>query len=294
MVAEKARQEIACLQQPELEYSSKNDTVTSKMHHLIWNVDPAIFILGPIEVRWYGVFFALGFLLGFQIMAQFYRREQRGLENLSELCLYLMLGTIIGARLGHVFFYQPDYFLSHPWEIPMIWHGGLASHGGFAGVMFSLYLYLKKHRDMSFIELADRLAIPCLLAAALIRVGNFFNSEILGTPSNLPWAIVFARVDDIPRHPAMLYEASAYFLVFCALYVAYWKTTIIQFPGRVFGTTLATCFFARFMIEFVKENQVPFESRLPLNMGQLLSIPFILLGVYLIYASRRMSQTRAQ
>jgi phosphatidylglycerol---prolipoprotein diacylglyceryl transferase len=124
------------------------------------------------------------------------------------------------------------------------------------------------------------------LAAALIRVGNFFNSEIIGMPSNLPWAVMFARVDNIPRHPAMLYEAAAYFLVFCALYVAYWKTAIIQFPGRVFGTALATCFLARFMIEFVKENQVLFESRLPLNIGQLLSIPFILLGVYLIYSSR--------
>ena len=264
------------------------------MHHLVWNVDPAIFVLGPIEIRWYGLFFALGFFLGFQIMAQFYRREQRELENLSDLCVYLMLGTIIGARLGHIFLYQPDYFLSHPWEIPMIWHGGLASHGGFAGVMISLYLYLRKHRDMSFIELADRLAIPCSLAAALIRVGNFFNSEILGIPSNLPWAIVFARVDDIPRHPAMLYEAAAFFLVFCGLYVAYWKTTIIQFPRRVFGTTIATGFLARFMIEFVKENQVPFESRMPLNMGQLLSIPFILAGVYLIYASRRTSRTPAQ
>jgi len=260
------------------------------MQHLVWNVDPAIFVLGPIEIRWYGLFFALGFFLGFQIMAQIYHREQRELENLSELCLYLMLGTIIGARLGHVLLYQPDYFLSHPWEIPMIWHGGLASHGGFAGVMISLYLYLRKHCDMSFIELADRLAIPCSLAAALIRVGNFFNSEILGIPSNLPWTVVFARVDDIPRHPAMLYEAAAFFLVFCGLY-AYWKTTIMQFPGRVFGATIATGFLARFIIEFVKENQMPFESQLPLNMGQLLSIPFILAGGYLIYASKKMPRT---
>jgi len=262
------------------------------MRHLFLNVDPAIFILGPIEVRWYGLFFALGFFLGFQIMAQFYRREERRLENLFDLFLYLFFGTIIGARLGHVFLYQPDYYLSRPWEIPMIWQGGLASHGGFAGVMISLYLYLRKHRDMSFIELADRLAIPCLLAAALIRVGNFFNSEILGIPSNLRWAVVFPRVDNIPRHPAMLYEAAAYVLVFCALYVAYWKTAIIQFPGRVFGAAIAICPFARFMIEFVKENQVPFESRLPLNMGQLLSIPFVLVGIYLIYASRRVSRTK--
>lgn len=261
------------------------------MRHWVWNIDPAIFRLGPFEVRWYGLFFALGFFLGFQIMAQIYRREQRDLNNLSELLLYVMLGTIIGARLGHVFLYQPDYFLSHPWKIPMIWQGGLASHGGFAGVMISLYLYFRKHRDLSFIELADRLAIPCLIAATSIRVGNFFNSEILGTSSDLPWAIVFALIDNIPRHPAMLYEAAAYFLVFCAMYAACWKTTIIQFPGRVCGTTLATCFFARFMIEFVKENQVPFENRMPLNMGQLMSIPFFLAGVYLIYTSRRMSRS---
>ena len=256
-------------------------------------MDPAIFRLGPIEVRWYGLFFALGFFLGFQIMAQIYRREQRDLNNLSKLLVYLMLGTVIGARLGHVFLYQPDYYLTHPWETFMIWEGGLASHGGFAGVMISLYLYLKKHRDMSFLELADRLAIACLLAAALIRVGNLFNSEILGTPSNLPWAVVFARVDNMPRHPAMLYEAVAYFLGFCVLYATYWKTAIIQFPGRVFGVTLTTCFLARFMIEFVKENQVPFESHLPLNIGQLLSIPFVLAGLYFIYASGRKPPTPA-
>jgi len=260
------------------------------MHNIVWNIDPEIFSLGPFHFRWYGLFFSLGFLLGYEIMARIYRREGRNLENLSDLLLYLILGTVIGARLGHVLLYQPDYYLAHPWEIPMIWEGGLASHGGFAGVMIALYLYLKKHREMSFIELADRLAIPCLLAATMIRIGNFFNSEILGTPSNLPWAVVFARVDPIPRHPAMLYEALAYFLVFCALYVAYWKTTIIQYPGRVLGISLATCFLARFLIEFVKENQVPFENEMLFNMGQLLSIPFILAGLYLIYASRKMAQ----
>jgi phosphatidylglycerol---prolipoprotein diacylglyceryl transferase len=268
----------------------RSDIVSFEMHHPVWNLDPTIFSLGPFQLRWYGVFFALGFFLGYEIMAQFYRSEGRDLDDLPNLFLYLMLGTIIGARLGHVFLYQPGYYLAHPWEILMIWQGGLASHGGFAGVMVSLYLYVRRHRHMTFIELADRLTIPCLLAASLIRIGNFFNSEILGTPSNLPWAIVFARVDNIPRHPAMLYEAVAYFLVCVALYAAYWKTKIIQFPGRVFGTALTTCFFLRFVIEFVKENQVPFEQRMPLNMGQLLSIPFIVAGVCLIYASSRMSQ----
>ncbi|MGE5216909.1 MAG: prolipoprotein diacylglyceryl transferase [Chloroflexota bacterium] len=263
------------------------------MHYWVWNIDPAIFRLGPFEVRWYGLFFALGFFLGFQIMTQTYHREGRDIGALSDLLLYLMLGTIIGARLGHVLFYQPDYYFTHPLEIIMIWKGGLASHGGFAGVMIALYFYLRKHAEMSFIELADRLTVPCLLAAALIRVGNFFNSEIVGTPSTLPWAIVFARVDDIPRHPAMLYEASAYFIVFCALYLASLKTLVLQFPGRLFGAALTVCFLARFMIEFVKENQVPFEQRLPLNMGQLLSIPFIVAGVYLVFASRAKPQRAA-
>ncbi len=256
------------------------------MHPLVWNLNPEIFSLGPVHVRWYGVFFALGFFLGYEIMARIYRREGRNLENLSDLLLYLMLGTVIGARLGHVFLYQPDYYLAHPWEIPMLWEGGLASHGGFAGVMIALYLYLKKHGEMSFIQLADRLAIPCLLAAAMIRIGNFFNSEILGTPTNLPWAVVFARVDLIPRHPAMLYEALAYFLVFCARYAAYWKTPIARYSGSLLGISLATCFLARFLIEFVKENQVPFENQMVLNMGQLLSIPFIIAGFYFIYTSR--------
>jgi phosphatidylglycerol:prolipoprotein diacylglycerol transferase len=257
------------------------------MHHLVWNIGPEIIRFGPLRLRWYGLFFALAFLSGYVIMAQFYRREGRSLENLSSLFVYLFLGTIIGARLGHVLFYQPDYYFKYPWEIPMIWQGGLASHGGFVGVMIAVYLYLKKYREMSFLQLADRLAIPCLLAASLIRIGNFFNSEILGTPSNLPWAIVFARVDNIPRHPAMFYEAGVYFFAFCALYVSYWKTRIIQFPGRTLGLTLVICFLARFMIEFVKENQVPFEENLALNMGQLLSVPFMAAGVYLIYLSSK-------
>lgn len=263
------------------------------MEHFVWDISPEIFRFGPVRVHWYGLLFALGFFAGHQIMVQFYRREGRPLENLSSLLLYMMLGTILGARLGHVFLYEPGYYLSRPWEIPMIWRGGLASHGGFAGVMIAIYLYVKKYRDMGFLELADRLAIPALLVAAMIRTGNLFNSEILGLPSEVPWAVVFARVDNVPRHPAMLYEAGAYLLVFCALYIAYWKTRIAQFPGRILGTALATCFVARFLIEFVKENQVPFEQGLPLNMGQLLSIPFILAGLFLIYRSSKTAPSQA-
>jgi len=255
------------------------------VNYFVWNIDPEIFRLGSIAVRWYGLLFALGFILGYLILVQIYRNEKRSEENLSSLFLYIFLGTVIGARLGHVLFYQPDYYLARPWEILMIWQGGLASHGGFAGVLIAIYLYLRKYRDMSFLELADRLAIPSLLAASFIRTGNFFNSEIIGLPSKLPWAIIFLRVDNIPRHPAMLYEAGTYLLAFCGLYTAFWKTKIAQFPGRILGTSLTVCFLARFMIEFVKEEQVAFEEGMPLNMGQLLSIPFIAVGIFLIYLS---------
>ena len=256
------------------------------MDYLIWNVDPEIFQFGPIVPRWYGLFFALGFVVGYFVLRQIYRNERRQEENLSSLFLYVFLGTLIGARLGHVLFYQPDYYLPRPWEILMIWQGGLASHGGFAGVMIALYLYLKKFREMSFLELSDRLAIAALPAAGFIRLGNFFNSEILGVPTDLPWAIVFIRVDAVPRHPAMLYESLSYLLVFSAVYIAYWKTDIIKAPGRTLGWVLAASFSARFLIEFVKEEQVVFEQAMLLNMGQLLSIPFILIGLVLLYRPR--------
>jgi prolipoprotein diacylglyceryl transferase len=253
------------------------------LNYLVWNIEPEIFRLGPFAPRWYGVLFALGFLLGHTIMVQIYRKERRPEENLSSLFLYVFFGALIGARLGHVLFYQPDYYLPRPWEILMIWQGGLASHGGFTGVLIAVYLYAKRYRELGFIELGDRLVIASLPAAGLIRIGNLFNSEILGAPTNLPWAIIFLRVDDIPRHPAMLYESLAYFLVFAILYSAYWKTGIIKVSGRALGFALVACFTARFLIEFVKEEQVLFEQGMLLNMGQLLSIPFIVIGLVLLF-----------
>lgn len=264
------------------------------MDYLVWNVEPEIFRLGPLAPRWYGLLFASGFVLGYFILVQIYRNERRPEQNLSSLFLYVFLGTLIGARIGHVLFYQPDYYLARPWEILMIWQGGLASHGGFIGVLIGIYLYLRKYREMSFLELSDRLAIPALLAASLIRIGNFFNSEILGLPSNLPWAIIFIRVDNIPRHPAMLYESLAYAIVFTTLYIAYWKTEIIKITGRILGASLVACFAARFLIEFVKEHQVPFEQGIPLNMGQLLSIPFILIGLVLLYRPHHLGPGKDQ
>lgn len=257
------------------------------MNYFVWDVGPELVQFGPFALRWYGLFFALGFIVGNFLLLQIYRNENRREENLPSLFLYVFAGALIGARLGHVLFYQPDYYLPRPWEILMIWQGGLASHGGFAGVLIALYLYLRKYREMSFLELSDRLAIATAPAAALIRLGNFFNSEILGVPTDLPWAIIFLRVDTLPRHPAMLYEALAYIIVFAVAYSAYWKTEIIKTPGRMLGLVLTLAFAARFFIELVKENQVPFEQFLLLNMGQLLSLPFILIGLGLVCRARR-------
>jgi prolipoprotein diacylglyceryl transferase len=229
----------------------------------------------------------VGFTIGYFIMLRLYRHEERDEENLSSLFLYIFFGTLIGARLGHVLFYQPDYYLPRPWEILMIWQGGLASHGGFAGVLIAVFFYHRKYREMSFFELADRLTIAILPAAGLIRIGNFFNSEIIGEPTTVPWAVVFLRIDSLPRHPAMLYEALAYFLVFAVLYIAYYKTEIVRFPGRILGIAFVASFVARFLIEFTKEEQVAFEQGMLLNMGQLLSIPFVLIGMILVWRSER-------
>lgn len=264
------------------------------MNHFVWDVSPEIFRIGPFALRWYGVLFALGFVIGYLILLRIYRHERRPEENLSSLFLYVFLGTLVGARVGHVLFYQPDYYLARPWEILMIWQGGLASHGGFIGVFAALYFYWRKHGDMSFLELTDRLAIAALPAASLIRIGNFFNSEILGIPTGVSWAVIFARIDSVPRHPGMLYETAAYLVLVCVLYVAYWKSSLAQFPGRILGITLAVAFLARFIIEFVKEEQVPFEQEMLLNMGQLLSIPFIIIGVVLIVFSSTMKTASAR
>ncbi len=254
-----------------------------KLQHFVWNLNPEIFRIGPFAPRWYGVFFALGFLLGYKIMLHICRRENRPEEHLSNLFVYIFLGALIGARLGHALLYQPDYYLTRPWEILFIWEGGLASHGGFLGVIIAVYLYVRKYREMTFLELADRLVIASLPAAVFIRIGNFFNSEIIGTPTEAPWAVIFLRVDNLARHPAMLYEAISYLFVFTVLFMVYWKSAISQTPGRLFGAAFVGCFTARFLIEFCKEDQVVLERYLPLNMGQILSIPFIAIGLALLW-----------
>ncbi|MCX8112116.1 MAG: prolipoprotein diacylglyceryl transferase [Bacteroidia bacterium] len=254
------------------------------LSYIHWNVSPELISLGPFQVRWYGLLFAAGFLIGFYIMRYIYRREKRPEKDLDTLLGYLLIGTIVGARLGHCFFYEPVYYLSNPLEIIKVWEGGLASHGGTIGVFLALYLYTRRRPNQPFIWLCDRLTIPTALTASLIRLGNLFNSEIYGKITSVPWAFVFERVDPHPRHPTQLYEAVVYLALFGGLYSWYRRTSPGQWRvGKPLGIFLLWVFGWRFLIEWVKEPQEAFNLGVPLNMGQLLSIPFLVAGAYLVW-----------
>src|SRR5262249_53659630 len=216
--------------------------------HFVWNGDPEIVQFGPLALRWYGLLFASGLLCGYLLLLRIYRREKRSEANLSNLFTYVFFGTVIGARLGNILLYGPEYSSATPGEIPEICHGGRASHGGFAGVLIAIWLYVRKYRAIGFLALPARLAAPAVAAACFIRIGNFFNSEIVGRPSDAPWAVVFLRVDNLPRHPVMLYEALAYAIISTALYVAYLKTSIAAVAGRLVGAALAASFATRFIL----------------------------------------------
>jgi phosphatidylglycerol---prolipoprotein diacylglyceryl transferase len=253
------------------------------MAYIYWNVSPDIVRIGGFTLRWYGVLFALLFALGYLMGKWIMRVEHKDVQTLDTLLVYLILGTIIGARLGHCFFYEPGYYLRHPIEILEVWKGGLASHGGAIGVLVALYLYSRHHPDQSLLWLLDRVVVPTALGGVLIRVGNLFNSEILGNPTHVPWGLVFLRVDSVPRHPAQLYEAMAYLIIFCGLFFLYRRLQARTPPGLLVGIFFASVFSARFLIEFVKERQATYEQHLPLSVGQLLSIPFVLVGLFLIW-----------
>jgi len=261
---------------------------------ILWDVDPEIFKIGPIAVRWYGLLFALGFLLGYQLVERMFKKEGIPLDWLEKLFMYTLIATVVGARLGHVIFYGWEFYSQHPAEILKIWHGGLASHGATIGILVALYYYSKKVSKKSILWILDRVAIPVALAGFFIRTGNLMNSEIIGTQTDLAWGFQFAKVlsinghpvdPSIARHPAQLYEALCYLFSFGILMYMYWKTNAKEFSGRLIGIFFMLIFTARFFIEFIKENQEAFEEGMALNMGQLLSIPFILLGAYLAYYS---------
>jgi prolipoprotein diacylglyceryl transferase len=253
-----------------------------------WNVSPEIFSIGPLSVRWYGVLFAISFVIGFQIMHWIYKKENKPENDLNDLIWYMILGTVIGARLGHCLFYNPNYYLSHPIEMIKVWQGGLASHGAAIGILIALFLYSRKKKDQPYLWVLDRIVIVAALGGSLIRLGNLFNSEIIGKPADLPWAFVFVQINEkVPRHPAQLYESIAYLITFFALFFYYKKKKGIFKPGYIFGLFLVMVFTFRFLVEFLKENQSSFEKDMLLNMGQILSIPLILVGIYLIIRKQK-------
>lgn len=349
---------------------------------ILWSVSPEIFSVGPVTVRWYGLLFALGFLLGQQILIYIYKKEGRSEKNVETLTIYMVVATIIGARLGHCLFYEPDYYLKHPLDILKIWEGGLASHGATIGILLAIYIYSKKNPGQSYIYVLDRMVITIALAGCLIRLGNLMNSEIIGKPTNFPGAFLFTEstesrlaleydkiVDDIsitknqmdtsmhgqiyaglnlnfripgkdipndavnnfvqnnlketltnypdiqehifipdgdidfdlkkdnegglvtakiygiPRHASQLYEALSCIVLFVVLFLM-WNRKKAQTPdGRIFGLFLVILFSLRFLYEFFKEPQVAFENSMSLNMGQLLSIPLIIAGIFIVMRS---------
>ncbi len=252
-----------------------------------WDVDPEIFSIDvfglfTFALRWYSLMFMLSFLIGIYMFNWIYKREGKPVKDLDPLLIHMLLGTIIGARLGHCFFYDADYYLMHPIEVLKVWQGGLASHGAAIGILIALYLYAKKHPDQPFIWLVDRMVIAVALAGSLIRLGNLFNSEILGAPTDVPWSFIFVRVDAIPRHPSQIYESLAYLLIFIVLFLIYKKKAGQTPRGYLFGLFLITVFGFRFFVEFVKEHQKAFEQSMLLNMGQILSIPLVIAGIIIL------------
>ena len=259
---------------------------------ITWNVEPEIFSIGNLSIRWYGLLFATAFLSGYIIFNKFLRTDRLTSEMLDELLIYIALGTVVGARLGHCFFYEPDYFLKNPIEILKIWKGGLASHGAAIGILLSLWLYIRKHK-ISFLWLIDRIVIVVAIGGAFIRLGNLFNSEIYGLPTDLPWGFEFVRdklydsttgqlLPVVARHPTQLYEAFSYILIFAALFTFYRKRHLKMRDGFIFGVFMIALFTARFFIEYVKNDQVAFEVGMKFNMGQLLSLPFIFAGIGMV------------
>ncbi|MCC6371808.1 MAG: prolipoprotein diacylglyceryl transferase [Bacteroidia bacterium] len=271
------------------------------LNYIEWNPAPEMFIIPGIDwpVRWYGMMWALAFLCSFFVMSKIYKTEGRTEKDLDTLTLYIIFGTVLGARFGHCLFYGPWFdefdmagnlvnegYLSHPLNMLKVYEGGLASHGGAIGIILAMILYCRKTKE-SWLWLFDRLVVTVPLAGMFIRIGNLINSEIIGNVTDVPWAFIFRREDGNPRHPAQLYEAIFCFFLFLFMFW-FWKNKRNKVgPGYMFGLLCVLLWIERFVDEFFKENQAAFEGSLPLNMGQLLSIPFIIIGIIMMINSRK-------
>jgi prolipoprotein diacylglyceryl transferase len=267
---------------------------------ITWTADPVAFTI-PFwgrEVRWYGIAFAIGFALGLWIVNKIWKNERLKDDWLDKLFFYVLFATAIGARLGHCFFYNPGYYLANPIDIFKIWEGGLASHGGTLGIIVAIWIYSKKVTHKSMLWTFDRLVAPVGFVAALIRLGNLMNHEIYGHATDVSWAFRFienipywergaAPVFSDPSHPTQLYEAFFYILTSCICLWMYWKRSDYKYQGLIFGVFLIGIFLSRFFVEYLKNIQETFEEGMFLNMGQLLSLPFIVVGIYLTYKGMR-------
>lgn len=274
----------------------------SSLLSITWNPDIEVFSIFGISIRYYSILFVTGLILAYWVISKLYKDQKIPAEKFDPLFIYCLLGIVLGARLGHCLFYEPDYWLSHPVEMLLPiqivdggikWMGyqGLASHGGTLGLMFSLWLYARKTK-LNFLSVVDNIAIATPIAACFIRLGNLMNSEIVGTVTNVPWAFIFPHEGMEPRHPAQLYEAIAYLLIFIVGLLLYKKYKTSLRPGFYFGYCLATIFTFRFFVEFIKASQEAYEDAMLLNMGQLLSIPFIVVGIYFMINSFKPLKTK--
>lgn len=265
--------------------------------YIIWDVNPEIFTIpqllgyGPFPVRWYGLLFAAGFLIGQQIMIRVFKNEKKPLEDIDALTLYMVISTVVGARVGHFLFYEPEVLFKNPLEVILPPYAGLASHGAVVGIIIGLFLYSKSRKltGQTFLWVADRMVIVIALAGSFIRLGNLMNSEIVGRPTDVPWGFIFMKNTEflqIPRHPAQLYESISCFILFFVL-LGLWNKFKEKTPrGLLLGVFFVWVFTLRFLYEFLKENQEAFEANYALNMGQILSIPVVILGLYFIIQSR--------
>lgn len=256
----------------------------SILNFIHWNVSPEIFRIGSFAVRWYGLLFATGFLIGYYIGERMLKSEGVSSKWIDSLFFYIIIATVVGARLGHVFFYGWEHYSRHPMEIFMTWKGGLASHGGAIGILIALWIHSKLVTKRTMLWSLDRIVVPTALVGAFIRTGNLMNSEIYGIQTSLPWGFIFERnAETIAKHPTQVYEALFYLVAFVVLMIIYLKTNARNRPGLILGMFFILIFTPRFFIEFIKEDQEAFEAGMMLNMGQWLSIPFVLAGAGLVW-----------
>ncbi|HPE86608.1 MAG: prolipoprotein diacylglyceryl transferase [Bacteroidales bacterium] len=263
------------------------------LDYITWAVDPRIFPNTGIHVRWYGLFYAIGLYLAYMVIGWMLKKEGKSEKLTDALAIWVIVAAIVGARLGHCFFYEPSYYLAHPWEILMIWKGGLASHGAAVTIPIALFLFARKYKtqyNINLMWLFDRLAVGIPLPAFFIRMGNLMNSEIYGVKTTLPWGFIFERNGEtLPKHPTQIYEAMAYLAIFVVLFILYKRKGKEIKPGLLAGLFFFLVFTARFFIEYIKNPQVDFEIGMPLYMGQLLSLPLIIIGIWLIFRKKTTS-----